>query len=145
MRGWRRASARDSKKRQDWAEEIKRLVDIDYPDAEKIVLVEDNLNTHRLASLYVTFPPEEARRLASKLELHYTPKHGSWLNMAETELSILSRQAFGDRMENKEYLVRQMNAWVQRRNDAKGSVNWRFTTKDARIKLRKLYPSIHVT
>lgn len=126
----------------DFAEVIRQLCDELYPDAEKIVLVMDNLNTHTIAALYETFEPAMARRLADKLEIHYTPKHGSWLNMAEIELSVLSRQCMSDYFENAEQLSKQIRAWEKRRNNEQTTINWQFTTADARIKLRKLYPSI---
>ena len=126
----------------DWAEFVKELVDEHYPEAEKIVLVMDNLNTHKKASLYKAFSPEEAKRIADKLEIHYTPKHGSWLNMAEIELSHLSRQCLDRRIENKELLTEEITTWTSERNEKKIVANWRFTTDDARIKLHKLYPSI---
>jgi transposase len=113
-----------------------------YPEAEKIILVMDNLNTHDIASLYETFEPCEARRLAKRLEIHYTPKHGSWLNMAEIELSILSRQCMRDYFENIEELRTAIACWEDLRNGSKAGINWQFTTTDARIKLRKLYPVI---
>jgi hypothetical protein len=121
---------------------IRELCDELYPDAEKIVLVLDNLNTHTIASLYEAFEPAMARRLAEKLEIHYTPKHGSWLNMAEIELSVLSRQCMNDYFENADQLTRRIEAWERKRNKEQTSVDWQFTTADARIKLRKLYPSI---
>jgi hypothetical protein len=126
----------------DFAEIIRELCDEVYPDAEKIVLVVDNLNTHTIASLYEAFEPAMARRLTEKLEIHYTPKHGSWLNMAEIELSVLSRQCIHDYFENAEQLAEQIGVWEQKRNEEQTSIDWRFTTADARIKLRKLYPSI---
>ena len=126
----------------DFAEVIRRLVDEHYPQAEKIVLVMDNLNTHKLASLYEAFPPEQARRLAERLEIHYTPKHGSWLDMAETELSVLARQCLNRRIDDLAALLREIRAWEKQRNDAACQIDWRFTTKDARIKLKRLYPSI---
>lgn len=129
----------------DWAQVIKELVDVRYPDAEAIVLVQDNLNTHTPGSLYEAFPPAEAKRLADKLELHYTPKHGSWLNTAEIELSILSRQCLNRRIPDKATLQREVAAWAERRNAAGGTVDWRFTTDDARIKLKRLYPKIHAS
>ncbi len=126
----------------DWAHQIKQMVDQRYPEAERIVLVMDNLNTHTPASLYEAFPPMEAKRLADKLEIHYTPKHGSWLNMAEIELSVLSRQCLNRRVPDFETLEAEVEAWQERR-DAKGSkIDWRFTTEDARIKLKRLYPSL---
>ena len=142
LHGWRRVSVCDRRTRQDWAQEVQTLVDVDFPEAEKIILVMDNLNTHDTASLYATFPAAEARRLASKLEIHHTPKHGSWLNMAELEFSVLSRQALAERMENKERLCQQTDEWMRKRNQAVVTMNWQFTTEDARIKLKKLYPSI---
>jgi transposase len=126
----------------DWARFIQELVDVHYPHAEKIVVVMDNLNTHTPAALYEVFPPAEARRLVEKLELHYTPKHGSWLNMAEIELSVLSQHPLSQRISTQAELQRQVEAWQQRRNQQAVTVNWRFTTADARIKLKHLYPSI---
>ena len=126
----------------DWAEFIKYLVDEEYSEAEMIVLVMDNLNTHKKASLYEAFEPEEAKRIADKLEIHYTPKHGSWLNMAEIELSHLSRQCLDRRIESKELLTKEVMAWNNERNEKKVIAKWQFTTEDARIKLHKLYPSI---
>jgi len=120
---------------------IRQLCDKLYPEAKKIVLVMDNLNTHTTASLYEAFEPATARRLAEKLEIHYTPKHGSWLNMAEIELSVLSRQCMNDYFENAEQLSKQISVWEKKRNTEKTSIDWRFTMDDARIKLRKLYPS----
>lgn len=142
--GWRRATVRERKTRIDWAQEVKRLIDEDFPDAEKIVLVMDNLKTHGIASLYAAYAPDEAHRLAQKLELHYTPKHGSWLNMAEIELSVLSRQATHGRIPAADQLIARIEAWQDNRNKAHAKTNWRFTTEDARIKLTKLYPSIHL-
>jgi hypothetical protein len=127
---------------QDWALFIRELVDIHYPKAEKIVLVMDNLNTHTPSSLYQTFAPSEARRLLSKLEIHYTPVHGSWLNMAEIELSALARQCLSRRIGTREELDREVQTWQHRRNEEAITVNWRFTTADARIKLKRLYPSL---
>ncbi len=126
----------------DWAKVVKELVDVRYPEAEKIVLVMDNLNTHTAASLYEAFEPAEAKRIADKLEIHYTPLHGSWLNMAEIELSVLARGCLKERMNNLQYLREQVALWQQRRNQAQVKVNWRFTTADARIRLKRLYPSI---
>jgi transposase len=125
----------------DWAHQIEELLDVRYPEAEKIVLVMENLNTHTPASLYETFEPEEAKRLAEKLQIHYTPKHGSWLNMAEIELSVLSRQCLERRVPDFEALEREANAWQDRRDGAGITVDWRFSTDDARIKLKRLYPS----
>ena len=127
---------------QDWAHFIRDLVDMHYPDAEKLVLVLDNLNTHTPSSLYQTFTPAEARRLLQKLELHYTPVHGSWLNMAEIELSALARQCLSRRIGTQEELEGEVLAWQERRNEEAITVNWRFTTAEARIKLTRLYPSL---
>ena len=120
---------------------IKDLVEVHYPDAEQVVLVQDNLNTHTPASLDAAFAPAEAKRLADKLELHYTPKHGSWLNMAEIELAVLSQQCLDRRLADRATLEREVAAWQAARNRAGRGVNWRFTTEDARIKLKRLYPT----
>ncbi len=144
LRGWRSATVTERRTRVDWAQVIRDLVDVHYPSAERIVLVLDNLNTHTLGSLYEAFPPEEARRLAEKLELHYTPKHGSWLNMAEIELSILWRQCLARRIPDQATLTAEVAAWEAARNTRSGTVNWRFTTADARIRLKRLYP-IHAS
>lgn len=128
----------------DFAEVIRELVDDRYAQAEKIVLVMDNLNTHKLASLYEAFAPTEARRLLERLEIHYTPKHGSWLNMAETELSVLARQCLKRRIADIATLTREVRVWEKQRNQAKCRIDWRFTTRDARIKLKRLYPSIQL-
>jgi hypothetical protein len=143
LRGWREVAVSDRRTRIDWARCIKELVDIHYPDADTIVLVQDNLNTHTPASLYEAFPPAEAKRLADKLELHYTPKHGSWLNMAEIELGVLARQCLDRRLPDRTTLEHEVDAWVARRNAAIHTINWRFTTDDARIKLDHLYPVFH--
>lgn len=142
LRGWRRIDVTARRTAEDWAIQIKKLVDEDYPEAKKIQLVMDNLNTHTGASLYKVFEPAEARRLLDKLEFHYTPKHGSWLNMAEIEFSLLSRQCMSERMADREYLTQEVAAWVENRNSSKSEMNWRFTTEDARIKLKHLYPSL---
>jgi hypothetical protein len=126
---------------QDFAYNMKWLVDEVYPEAEIIRVVMDNLNTHKAAAFYVTFPPEESRRILKKLEFHYTPKHGSWLNMAEIELSVLSRW-LGKRIPDDKVLCLEVDAAVHERNDGQASVNWRFTAEDARIKLKSLYPSL---
>jgi hypothetical protein len=141
LAGKRRVRVRSRRTQIDFAEVIRELCDQLYPDAQKIVLVLDNLNTHTIASLYEAFEPVIARRLVEKLEIHYTPKHGSWLNMAEIELSVLSRQCTNDYFENADQLVQRIEAWERKRNDEKTSIDWRLTTADARIKLRKLYPS----
>jgi hypothetical protein len=143
LRGQRWVSVTDQRTKVDWAQEIKQLVDVRYPDAERIVLVMDNLNTHSPASLYEAFPPAEAKRLADKLEIHPTPKHGSWLNVAEIELSVLSRQCLDRRLPDFATLEREVTAWQDRRNAAAIAVDWRFTTADARLKLKRLYPSLH--
>jgi len=127
---------------RDFAEVLRWLVEEVHPAADKIVLVCDNLNTHKAASLYEAFPPEQARRIAEKLEWHYTPKHGSWLNMAEIELSVLHRQCLDRRIESAEEMAEQIDAWQEDRNEREVGVRWRFTTADARIKLHKLYPTI---
>lgn len=126
----------------DWAEEVKELLDTVYPDAEKVILVCDNLNTHKPASFYKAFPPAEARRLLNRLEIHYTPKHGSWLNIAEIELSALTRQCLSRKISDFEMLQQQIQIWCQNKNNEQNAINWQFTTKDARIKLKKLYPQI---
>jgi hypothetical protein len=126
----------------DFAETVRLLVGEWYPQAEKVVLVMDNLNTHKAASLYEAFPPGQARRLLEKLEIHHTPKHGSWLNIAEIELSVLGRQCLDRRIASQPELAREAAAWERRRNKEQCTVDWRFTTADARIKLKRLYPSI---
>jgi transposase len=126
----------------DFAEALRVLVDQDYPDAEKIVRVLDNLNIHKAASLYERFEPQEAHRIAQKIEWHYTPEHGSWLNMAECELSVLARQCLCRRIPDFETLAREVAAWEARRNQAQTTIDWRFTTEDARIKLKRLYPIV---
>jgi hypothetical protein len=140
LMGWRKVNVRDTKTRGDWAHEIKELLDIDFPDVDLVRLVCDNLNTHNIASLYETFEPEEARRLARRLEIHYTPKHGSWLNIAESELSILTQQCLDRRIPDADFLRREVTAWYGERNQKNKLVNWQFTTDDARIKLKRLYP-----
>ena len=142
LRGWRHVTVSDRRTRVDWAHCIQELVDVHYPEAEKIVLVQDNLNTHTPASLYAAFPPAEAKRLADKLELHFTPKHGSWLNMAEIELGILARQCLDRRLPDRTTLEQEVGAWQADRNAATSAITWRFTTADARIKLKHLYPSL---
>jgi len=142
LAGRRWVSVTDRRTATDWAHQIKDLVEKHYPDAEQIVLVADNLNTHTPAALYATFSPAEAKRLADKLEIHYTPKHGSWLNMAEIELSVLGRQCLDRRIPDAAALKAEVGAWQDRRNASGRSIDWRFTTDDARIKLKRLYPSI---
>lgn len=141
LAGWRQVRVSEQRCRRDWATFVKELADGRYKDADTIVLVMDQLNTHTPASLYETFPPEEARRLAEKLEIHHTPKHGSWLDMAEIELSVLNR-SLPHRMGDRATLERHAAAWEQHRNAVQVKANWQFTTADARIKLRKLYPSL---
>lgn len=142
LRGWRRMEVTQRRTAQDWAHQIRKLVDEEYPEAKKIHLVMDNLNPHTGASWYKTFEPAEARRLLDKRVFHHTPKHGSWLNMAEIEFSLLSRQCMRDRMADREHLAREVEAWVTQRNRQDSEMNWRFTTEDARIKLKYLYPTI---
>jgi DDE superfamily endonuclease len=142
LKGWRRVSCRDSRMRVDWADEIRRLVDEDYPQAKKIKLVCDNLNTHDIASLYAAFPAEEAHRIRQRLEIHYTPRSGSWLNVAEIELGVLSRQCLDRRIGSAQELTRELAAWQDQRNREHSTVQWRLTTPDARIRLRHLYPQL---
>jgi len=144
LEAWRHVKVTERRTMVDFAFCMRDLVDIHFPHAEKIVLVMDNLNTHKLASLYEAFAPEEARRIAEKLEIHYTPKHGSWLNMAEIELSVLHRQSLKARIPDLPTLIQRVAAWQLKRNNASATVNWRFTTADARIKLTRLYPTIDV-
>ncbi len=141
LRGWRHVRISTQRTRIDWAHYVRELIDVHYPQAEAIVLVMDQLNTHSPASLYEAFPPAEAKRLADKLDIHYTPKHGSWLDMAEIELSILQRQCLDRRLPNRATLEREVAAWVAQRNTAGQRIDWRFTTADARIKLKHLYPA----
>jgi hypothetical protein len=142
LRGWRHVRVTERRTKQDWAHAIQDLVDVHYPDAERIVLVLDNLNTHVGSALYETFPPAEAWRLWQKLEVHYTPAHGSWLNMAEIEFSVLSRQCLLRRIADEATLSAEIAAWETARNRHRASIQWRFTTADARIKLHRLYPSL---
>ncbi len=136
----RHVKVTDRRTSRDWAHCMKDLVDVHFPDAERIVLVQDNLSTHTPAALYQTFAPAEAKRIWDRLEFHYTPKHGSWLNMAEIELSVLSRQCLNRRIADQDVLKQESAAWVERRNTAKATIEWQFTSADARIKLKKLYP-----
>jgi transposase len=142
LAGWRHISVTQQRTKIDWAHCVKELVDLHYPQAERIVLVMDNLNTHTPAALYEAFAPAEARRIARKLEIHYTPKHGSWLNMAEIELSVLARQCLDRRIPDREKLAEEVSAWEAERNASESSIVWRFTSADARIKLKHLYPEI---
>jgi len=140
--GKRYVTITDHRTKNDWAWQIKQLLDHHYPIAEKVVLIMDNLNTHSGSSLYETFPPAEARRLFERLEIHYTPKHGSWLNIAEIELRVLSGQCLDRRIPDKQSLIDQTSAWAIQRNNKKAKVDWRFTTADARTKLKRLYPTL---
>jgi len=141
LRGWRQVRVTERRTKIDWAHAIRELVDVHYPEAERIVLVLDNLNTHTPASLYEAFSPVEAKRLADKLEIHPTPKHGSWLNIAEIELSVLARQCLDRRIDSLETLSQEVAAWEADRTTSQRGVDWRFTTTDARVKLKRLYPS----
>jgi len=142
LRGWRHVVIRRQKSAVDWAEVIAEILETHYPKAARVRLVLDNLNTHAGGSLYQAFPPEKARQLYERLEIHYTPKHGSWLDMAEIELSVLTGQCLNRRIGTDGELSREIVAWEQVRNRAGSKIDWRFTTSDARIKLRKLYPTI---
>ena len=142
LRGWREIKVTERRTKQDFAHFVLELVDVHYPNAERIVLVMDNLNTHRPASLYEAFEPAEAKRIWDRLEIHYTPKHGSWLNIAECELSVLSRQCTGGRIPDEQTLIDEVTAWRDERNADTARIEWRFTTADARIKLKHLYPTV---
>jgi len=142
LAGWRTVMVREQRTKIDWARCMKRLLDKHYPDAEKVILVMDNLNTHGLSSFYEAFAPEEACRLAQRLEIHYTPEHGSWLNMAEIENSAMARQCLSRRIPEKQVMEEETSVWSKQRNEAGAVANWRFRTEDARIKLRRLYPNI---
>jgi len=136
------AEVTERRTRIDWAHQIKKLVTVDFPDSEKIVLVMDNLDTHTMGSLYKAFSPEEAKRLRDRLEVHYTPKHGSWLNMAEIENNVLINHGLSKRIPTIEQMKNEVAAWTEARNRSAGKINWRFTTDDARIKLKRLYPQL---
>ena len=140
--GWRHVEVTERRTAKDFAEVLRWIVEDLHPEAEKIVLVMDNLNTHKLASLYEAFEPGRARRIAERLEVHHTPKHGSWLNMAEIELSVLGRQCLDRRIETRGRLQREVAAWEEERNERGTVIQWRFTTTDARIKLHRLYPTL---
>jgi hypothetical protein len=142
LAGWRHVMVTERRTAKDFAEVLRWLAEDVYKEADKVVLVMDNLNTHKLASLYEAFEPERARRLAERFEIHHTPKHGSWLNVAEIELSVLSRQCLDRRIESIDELLKELEPWSEERNDRAVGVKWRFTTADARIKLRRLYPAI---
>lgn len=143
--GMHHTSVREHRTAPDWAEEIKYLADVMYPNAEKIILVMDNLNTHKAASLYKAYPPAEARRIIKRLELHYTPKHGSWLNMAEIELNVMARQCLSRRISTIGLLRQELSAWEDERNQAQAKIKWHFQTGDARNKLISLYPLLEST
>ena len=142
LEGWRRVEVTERRTKTDWAWVVRKLVDEDYPEKDRIVLVMDNLNTHHPASLYQAFEPAEARRIAERLEIHYAPKHGSWLNMAETGLAALAKQCLDRRVATQDIVEHQTRAWQDQRNKEAIQVDWRFSTEDARIKLKSLYPSI---
>ena len=144
VEGWRHVEVTDRRTKLDWAKAVRQLVDEHLPETTKIILVMDNLNTHSPSSLYEAFPPEEAKRILNRLEIHYTPKHGSWLNMAEIELSVLGRQCLSRRIPDQQQLRHEVSAWEKSRNAKKETTDWRFTTKDARIKLKRLYPLFEV-
>lgn len=140
---WRHVEVTDHRTMIDYAHCMRDLVDLFFPDAEVVRVVQDNLSTHKPAALYETFPPAEARRILERLEFHFTPKHGSWLNMAEIELNVVNGQCLDRRIADKEMLITEVSAWQRKRNQQASTVHWQFTTANARIKLRKLYPSFH--
>jgi hypothetical protein len=140
LRGWRHVTVGAQRTRREFAQCVQEVVDVHYPHAEKVVLVMDQVNIHTTASLYATFPPAEAHRLARRLEIHHTPKHGSWLNMAELELSVLTRQCLRQRLPDQDTMRAAVTAWADRRNAATQTIDWQFATADARITLRRLYP-----
>jgi len=142
LKGWRHVYARERRTKVDWAWMIRELLEVHYPKAKRIRLVMDNLNTHTTASLYEAFPPAKARELARRLEIHYTPKHGSWLNIAEIELNVMTLQCLGRRIPTIDALNRELSAWEHQRNSGHKSVNWHFSTDDARDKLKSLYPKL---
>jgi hypothetical protein len=145
LRGWRRVDAQPRRTKVDWARQVTRILTVDYSDAETVVLVMDNLNTHGIGSLYEAFDPKTAFGLAQRLEIHHTPRHGSWLNIAEIELSALTRQCLDRRIEDLTVLNAELAAWQQQTNTDQRQVDWQFTTDDARVKLRHLYPNIKQT
>ena len=140
LNGWRKVNPRKHRKKVDWAHEVRELLEIDYPNARKLILICDNLNTHTIGAFYAAFPLEEASKLVKRLEIHHTPKHGSWLNIAEIELSALSRQCLDRRMDNLTLLVQETKKWETSRNHNQKPVDWQFTSENARIKLKRLYP-----
>lgn len=142
LKPWRWATALERRTKLDWASQVKELLCVHYPKAEKVVLVMDNLNTHNISSLYEAFAAPEAFELAQRLEIHYTPKHGSWLNIAEIELSVMAKQCLARRVGSLDELNVELDAWARDRNDSEGTVHWQFTTEDARVRLYRLYPAI---
>jgi hypothetical protein len=142
LEGWRHVKVTDRHTALDYAQVLKELSDVHFPNAKKIVLVQDNLNTHKSASLYEAFPPEEARRLVERFEWHFTPKHGSWLDMAESELAVLSSQCLDRRIPDQQALKDEVDAWESARNKKHARANWQFTAADARVKLKRLYPAL---
>ena len=142
LEGWRHVKVTERRTAIDYAHILRELIDIHFAEADSITLVQDNLNTHVPASLYEAFPPAQARRLIERFEWHYTPKHGSWLNMAEAELAVLSKQCLDRRIADRDALAREVDAWLERRNTHHAKADWRFTTTDARIKLKSLYPAL---
>jgi len=142
LRGWRKVFVRERRTMIDWALCIREILDVHYPEAQKVRLVLDNLNTHTGASLYEAFFPAEARRLLSRLEFHYTPKHGSWLNMAEIEIGVMNGQCLNRRIAEQQLICEEIAAWEQQRNKEEAKIRWTFTVSDARVKLAKIYPSI---
>jgi hypothetical protein len=140
LKGWRKVNARSQRKKEDWAHEVRELLVTDYPNARKIILVCDNLNTHTIGAFYAAFPPAEASQLLKRLEIRHTPKHGSWLNIAEIELSALSRQCLDRRLDNLNLLMQETKKWETSRNNNQKPVDWQFTSENARIKLKRLYP-----
>ena len=142
LEGWRRVSVRATKTSLDWALEIRQLLEVDFAEARKIILICDNLNTHKIGALYEAFPPDVAHRLRERLEIHYTPKHGSWLNIAEIELSVLTKQCLKRRIQDADVLAREVAAWAADRNQRQKGVTWHFTSTDARVRLRRLYPQL---
>ncbi len=142
LEGWRHVKVTDRRTKVDWAVAMRELVDVHFPNVKTLTVVMDNLNTHGASSLYEAFPPAEAKRILDRLDIHHTPKHGSWLNMAETELSILGRQCLSQRIPDQETLRREVAAWETKRNAKGATINWQFTIEDARRKLKKLYPSV---
>ena len=141
LEGWRHVEVTDRRTAIDYAHLLKRASDVDFPKAEKILLVQDNLNTHNWSSLYEAFPADEARRLVERFEWHYTPKHGSWLDMAESELGALTKQCLDRRIPDKKTIIKEIAAWERERNKNKTKADWQFTTANARVKLKRLYPS----